>query len=145
MALVGTYTYKEYVASETETQEYEMTHPQYEEGHELFEKSGTTEMITEPVMEEVTQSYENIYLIVRAASTHQRVGPDRIKSLYLSAMISIYQDKAHKDEDFFNELFQTIIDIPIESLDVLKAFDNPFDFAYEELKKMESFELLTND
>ena len=60
-------------------------------------------------------------------------------------MISIYQDKAHKDEDFFNELFQTIIDIPIESLDVLKAFDNPFDFAYEELKKMESFELLTND
>jgi hypothetical protein len=145
MALVGTYIHKEIKASETETVEYEMTHPDYPSDHPLFEKSGTTETISDAKMEEITQVYDDIYLIVRAASAHQKVGVDGLKSLYVSAMISIYQDKQHKDEDFFNELFQNIIDIRIESLDELKSYNNPFDFAYDKLKEMDDFKQLIND
>lgn len=139
MALVGTYIHKETKASETETVEYEMTHPEYPSDHPLFEKSGTTETISEAKMEEITQVYEDVYLIVRAASLHQRVGVDKIKTLYLSVMISLYQDKNHKDEDFFNELWQEIIDIPIESLEEVKPYDNTLLYAYEKLKEREDF------
>ena len=145
MALVGTYIHKENKESETEIVEYEMTHPEYPSDHPLFEKSGTTETVSGAKMDEVTQVYENIYLIVRAASAHQKVGVDGLKSLYVSAMIALYQDKQHKDEDFFNELFQNIIDIRIESLDELKSYDNPFDFAYAKLKEMDNFKQLIND
>jgi hypothetical protein len=145
MALVGTYIHKEFKASKTEFEEYQMVHPEYPSDHPLFEKSGTTEMIKQPKMEEVSQIYENIYLIVRAASTHQRVGSDGIKTLYLSVMISLYQDKDHKNEDFFNEIWQEIIDIPIDSLDEMKSYDNPFDFAYAKIKEKEEFQQLIND
>ena len=142
MALVGTYIHKETKPSETETVEYEMTHPEYPSDHPLFEKSGTTETISDAKMEEITQVYDDVYLIVRAASTHQKVGVDGLKSLYVSAMISLYQDKQHKEEDFFNELFQNIIDIRIESLDKLKPYNNSFDFAYAKLKEMDNFKQL---
>lgn len=139
MALVGTYIHKETKASETEFEDVKVEHPQYPSDHPLFEKSGTTEMIKEPKMEEITQVYEDVYLIVRAASLHQRVGQDKIKTLYLSVMISLYQDQQHKDEDFFNELWQEIIDIPIDSLDEVKHYDNTLLYAYEKLKQREDF------
>lgn len=145
MALVGTYIQKEFKASETEFDEFEMTHPEYPSDHPLFEKSGTTEMVKEPKMEEVSQVFEDVYLIVRASSTHQRVGADGIKTLYLSAMISLYQDKDHKNEDFFNEIWQEVIDIPLDNLDEMKPFDNPFDFAYAKIKEKEEFQQLIND
>lgn len=139
MALVGTYIHKETKASETEFNEFEMTHPQYPSDHPYFEKSGTTETVKEPKMDEITQVYEDVYLIVRAASLHQRVGADKVKTLYLSVMISLYQDENHKQEDFLNELWQEIIDIPIESLDEVKPYDNTLVYAYEKLKEREDF------
>lgn len=145
MALVGTYIHKEFKASETEFDEFEMTHPQYDENNPDFEKSGTTEMVKEPKMDEIAEVYEDIYLIVRAASTHQRVGADGIKTLYLSAMISLYQDKDHKSEDFFNEVWQEVIDIPLDGLDEMKSYDNPFAFAYAKIKEKEEFQQLIND
>ena len=145
MALVGTYIHKEFKTSETEFQDYEMVHPQYEEGHPLFDKSGTTEKGKSPISEEITQEYKDIYLIVRAASTHQRVGSDGIKTLYLSTMIALYQDQNHKNEDFFNEIWQEIIDIPIDNLDEMKSYNNPFDFAYAKIKEREEFQQLIND
>ena len=145
MALVGTYIHKETKASETEFNEFEMTHPEYPSDHPLFEKSGAIELIKEPKMEEVTQRYDDIYLIVRAASLHQRVSVEGNKSLFVSGLISIYQDYNHKNEDFYNELFHDVIDLDLESLSDLSAYADPFHFVYDKIKEKEGYELLIND
>jgi hypothetical protein len=145
MALVGTYIHKERKESETEFEEYQMTHPEYPSDHPFFDKSGTTETIKEPKIEEVVQKYENIYLIVRAASAHQRMSAEGDKHLFVSGLISIYQDRDHKREDFLNELFHDVIDIDIESLSELNAYENAFDFVYDKIKSREGYELLKND
>lgn len=145
MALIGTYIHKEFKTSETEFTEIEMIHPQYDEGHPRFEKSGTTEIIKEPVINEITQKYDDIYLIVRAASLHQRVSVEGNKSLFVSGLISIYQDYNHKNEDFYNELFHDVIDLDLESLSDLNAYSDPFHFVYDKVKQKEGYELLIND
>lgn len=142
MALTGNYTHFTYVESD-QTDEVTVTYPDnlpIEDPN--YDKKGTTETISVPRIIEQENLYENIYLIVRAASLHQRVGADQVKINYVSMLVSIYNDLDHKTNDFLNEVYHDVIDEVIDDLTELNASDNIMSFCYNLLKTKPGFENL---
>lgn len=132
MALIGTYRKVTQVLSETNFGDVEITEP-----------DGTIRMEKYPLPEEKVETFLNSYVIVRAASLHQRMSTTGEKHLFVSALVSVYRSKNHKNLEFHNELFHDVIDFPIESLDELN--NNPLAFCYEKLKTEKGYELLKDE
>lgn len=140
MALTGTYIHKEIVPSETEFQELTVTYPEeLPEDSPEYEKRGTTETIQVPLPEEKETIFEDIYLIVRAASLHQRVGDDGVKSNYVSMLVSIYDNENHKNTDFMNDTFHDVLDEVVEDVSTIKDYDSVIAWSYNMLKSKEEY------
>ena len=141
MALVGTYIKKEIVASETEFDEIKIVHPEYPADHNLYEKSGQEETIQQPKMNEIVTEFKDCYVVVRAASLHQRIGNGQ-KHWYVSSLVCVYKDEDDKNNNFLNDTYNDVKDFYIESLSDLDDFNNPMAYAYYRLKMEEGYELL---
>ena len=132
MALQGTFYKIEKGYSETEYTEIQIQHP-----------DGRIAMAREYNQEEKITPIFNAYVIVRAASVHQRMSVEGYKTRNVSVILSVYKNKNAKNKDFFNELYHEVIDLPLDSLDDLTPFDNPVSYAYTKLKNYRQTKDLT--
>lgn len=147
MALVGTYKKYTQVESETETRTVTVKYPKnLPKDSPVFEKAGTEEQMEVPLMIDEVTEYLDCYLIVRSVALHQIVGSDNIKNVHMNIMYSIYQDKDHKTNNFFNPLLEGDCSmIPADFDDESYYTKNIMSHAYELLKKELGFEELIND
>lgn len=142
MALVGDYIEIKQIESKVNFKTVEVTYPQ----DFLDEtKAGKTETITVPEIEEEKTAYENCYCIVRAASTHQMVGNDGIKTNFVSCVIHIYANKEKKKETFTDPIWHEVFDFQIADLSELNDYTDPMHFAYSKLSEMDAFSNMVKD
>ena len=147
MALVGTYKKFTQVESETETETVTINYPEnLPKESPSFHKAGTQEQFEVPVIIDEVTEFKDCYLIVRSVALHQIVGSDNIKNVHMNIMYSIYQDKDHKTNNFFNPLLEGDCSmIPADFDDESYYTKNIMSHAYELLKKELGFEELIND
>lgn len=136
MALIGTYREYKVAPSETEFQTIQKYDPETQKT--------TTEQ--HPKMVETFEEIKDVYVIIRAASMHQRVSINTgQKDLFISCLVSVYRDKEHKDNDFYNELHHDVVDIPMDSLADMANYDNALAYAYDRFKETREAEFLRDE
>jgi hypothetical protein len=136
MALIGNYREYKVAPSETEFQTIQKYDPE----------TGKTTTEEHPKMVETFEEFEDVYVIIRAASMHQRVSMNtKSKDLFISCLVSVYRDKDHKTNDFYNELHHDVVDIPIDSLSDMANYENALAYAYDKFKEQREAEFLRDE
>ena len=135
MALQGNYTHYTYENHPTETVTQTITYPSdLPEGHENYDKMGTTEEVTVPSIVETPTTYENCVIGLRTVNTfvmRNDGSESKNKIVNLSYDFRIYASLEDK-ENYFNENF--LAEYTHFSDQAYSPTENAWEIAYNEIK-----------
>lgn len=139
MALTGTWVKYSQIADPDNNVTQSITYPiDLLEDDPNYEKRGTTEEIVIPGVEEVTEEFENVYVIVTAAS-HWRNWEDNSNEWELNFVYSIYNSLEERNENLNSFIHQDSHIGEVADLS-LSTLEN----AYTFLKSVQGFKNLVN-
>lgn len=134
MALTGTFLRYYNVISQTETETVTITYPmEIPTGGEDYEKRGTTETIEVPVQTEEFITYENVHIVIHAASVNKASSKHILDYCY-----KIYNSEAEYLADSESHIFEDCQGLEWE--DTLS--DNVLVLAYNHFKSQKGAENL---
>jgi hypothetical protein len=143
MALSGNYIHITYTENETDLVPTSVTYPtNLLEDDEDYNKRGTTEEILLPALIEVPITYNNCYIIVKAASVHIVNQFVDNKSYSINAIYRVYNNKEEKAQDYEEGYLKEITESFNWDWDINS---NPFEAAYSYFKTLKGAENLIND
>ena len=138
MALIGKWTKIE-LSETNETVQEVITYPILEEDHELFEKSGTTEVIEVPKMETIETVYDSVYVVIHSINSWKSYNGVETMTLF-NICYRVYNNQ----QDRLNDYDSFIYEDHLVGKD-LKYDSKEIEQAYKLVNNVQGFEELIND
>jgi hypothetical protein len=138
MALVGKWTKIEKVQTNETVQEV-ISYPIFEEGHHLFDKSGTTETVEVPKMETIETVYDNVYVVVHSINSWKSYGGVETMTLF-NICFRVYNNQQDRLTDYDSFIYEDHL-VGKE----LKYDTKEIEQAYALVNNVQGFEELVND